>query len=151
MTVEGVPILLASTLRTPRKIQGTSAPAHILGRVYPARGHPPPPLRLHSDSSSRWGRHGRRSLRQLVTVYPQSGSGEAHGEGGVAGAQLAFSFLFILGFQLMRWHDPHLEWFLPPQLIRLCAQRFVTQVILCPVTLFCPSLSFPVTYLAPPH
>lgn len=31
--------------------------------------------------------------------------------------------LFILGLQLMRWHDPHLEWTFLPQLIRLCAQR----------------------------
>lgn len=59
--------------------------------------------------------------------------------GVVAGAQLTPSFLFILGLQLMRWHDPHLEWFLLPQLIRLCAQRFVSQVschIVLPITVF---------------
>lgn len=65
----------------------------------PSRGH----------STTQWGRHGDRSERRLLTLYPLSRSRERDD----AGTQLMSSFLLNPAPKTMDHCHPHSEWIFP--------------------------------------
>lgn len=79
--------------------------------------------------------HGSQSWRQLITLYPQSGSRQID-----AGAQLSFFFLFSLGPQSMGW-SPNIR-------LRLLSSVYTLEA----PSQTCPArLTLKVNHLSTPH